>query len=290
MIRYYTYYSVGGYKDFFLGDNLSNHEYVYYMPLIPAYRKRAENNPEYAEKVARLEKLPQMELLTREDTKRFPKHGEAMISHGGYDLIYRHIEGEIVALSCRDIDSLDNDDIGRPIPFVFCLVCDSREEWKQMDSLAIYWAEHLAEVKKKLAGMLHLDSDTSGLRFSMADFNKWIEELKTCHSVSLMEVRKAYVLRPSTIDLQDTIRLQGLDNLDVLDFPSATINIIKDVHHTLTEDEHKKLLAMAVQDARNEITAQLKQQKRKLMFVSVAIGFVLGFILALLFSTCGHNK
>lgn len=286
MIRYFAYYSVGGYKDFFLGDNLSKHEYTYYLPLLPAYRKRAEQNPEYSKKVAELEKLPQIGLLSNDDSKGFPKQGEAMIAHSGYELIYRHIEDDTVAICCRDIASLDKDDVGRPIPFVFCLICDNREEWSQMDNIALYWAEHLAEAKKILANMLHLDSETSGLRFSIDDFNKWILGLPH-HSVPLMDAQKAFVLRPLDADLRETIRLQELQKLNVSDFPSSSIN--DDVHLTLSENEHRRLLEKAVEKARDEITNEMEQQKRKHFLVSMTIGFVLGFLLALLFSTCGHK-
>lgn len=287
MIRYYAYYSVGGYKDFFLGDNLTKHEYTYYLPLLPAYRKRAEQNPEYAKKVAQLEKLPQIGLLSNDDSKGFPKQGEAMITHSGYELIYRHVEEDTVAICCRDIASLDKDDVGRPIPFVFCLICDKKEEWSQMDNIALYWAEHIVEVKKILANMLHLDSETIGLRFSLSDFNKWILELPH-HSVPLMDAQKAFVLYPSGIDLHETIRMQELQKLDASDFPSSSSN--DDENLTLSENEHRRLLKKAVKEARDEITNEMEQQKRKQFLVSMTIGFVLGFLLALLFSTCGHNK
>lgn len=287
MIRYYAYYSVGGYKDFCLGDDLSKHKYTYYLPLLPAYRKRAEQNPEYLGKVAQLEKLPPFGLLSNDDPKGFPKQGEAMIAHSGYELIYRHIEDDTVAICCRNIASLDKDDVGRPIPFVFCLVCDSREEWPRMDSFALYCAEHLVEAKKRFADMLHLDSETSGLRFSIADFNDWILKMPSV-SFSLMETGKVFVRRPFETDISETIRLQELQGLEVNDFPASAI--VVEVPRTLTEDEHRRLLEKAVQEARDEMTNEMEQYKRKHFFVSIAIGFVFGFILALLFGTCGHNK
>ena len=35
MLRYYSYYSVGGYKDFYLGSNADQFDASYYLSLLP---------------------------------------------------------------------------------------------------------------------------------------------------------------------------------------------------------------------------------------------------------------
>lgn len=39
MLRYYSYYSVGGYKDFYLGSNADQFEASYYLSLLPVWEK-----------------------------------------------------------------------------------------------------------------------------------------------------------------------------------------------------------------------------------------------------------
>ena len=42
MLRYYSYYSVGGYKDFYLGSNADQFDASYYLSLLPVWEKRAQ--------------------------------------------------------------------------------------------------------------------------------------------------------------------------------------------------------------------------------------------------------
>lgn len=41
MLRYYSYYSVGGYKDFYLGSNADQFEASYYLSLLPVWGKKS---------------------------------------------------------------------------------------------------------------------------------------------------------------------------------------------------------------------------------------------------------
>ena len=42
MIHYYTYYSVGGYKDMYLGSEASEVERAYYLPLLDVEERQAK--------------------------------------------------------------------------------------------------------------------------------------------------------------------------------------------------------------------------------------------------------
>ena len=44
MLRYYSYYSVGGYKDFILGTSEDKQEATYYLPLLSVLEKRAKTD------------------------------------------------------------------------------------------------------------------------------------------------------------------------------------------------------------------------------------------------------
>lgn len=48
MLRYYSYYSVGGYKDFILGTSEEKQEATYYLPLLPVLEERAKTDEDAA--------------------------------------------------------------------------------------------------------------------------------------------------------------------------------------------------------------------------------------------------
>ena len=70
MIRYYTYYSCGGYKDLFVGSDLDQADASYFIPLINVWKK--SNKPEMAEKIARAEGVQHVKLITNTDSFGFP--------------------------------------------------------------------------------------------------------------------------------------------------------------------------------------------------------------------------
>ena len=55
MIRYYTYYSCGGYKDLFIGSDVDQADASYFIPLLNVWKK--SDKPGMAEKIKRAEML-----------------------------------------------------------------------------------------------------------------------------------------------------------------------------------------------------------------------------------------
>ena len=64
MLSYYSYYSIGGYKDLFLGTNNNKEEATYYLPLLPVLEERAKNDVEIAKVVGELKSLPAIKQLS----------------------------------------------------------------------------------------------------------------------------------------------------------------------------------------------------------------------------------
>ena len=182
MIRFYAYYSVAGYKEFYLGNNKATEEYTYFLPLLPVYKKKLENsvnaNSELQKEVERLESLPLIKEITKDEDYWLPKEADPLFSHDGYSLIYKHLVDKKQVLAIRDIPSKDLDGIGREIPFTFCLVCDEIDDWEFMDRIATFFALHLESVfqrENQLASFLHMDSESNGLRFSQRALIQWLE-------------------------------------------------------------------------------------------------------------------
>ena len=136
MLRYYSYYSVGGYKDFILGTNEEKQEATYYLPLLPVLEERAKTDANAAKQVQQLKELPQIHQLSADETYSLPKSARKLFSHAGYKLIYRHLEGDYYALALRNISGKAKDEHGRVIPFMFVILGDSKNDLNALDVLA----------------------------------------------------------------------------------------------------------------------------------------------------------
>ena len=96
MLRYYSYYSVGGYKDFYLGSNTDQFEASYYLSLLPVWEKRAQekDDSELQKKVDELKKLPSIKVMDEKfQEKKFTasitaKAQPAMIRGWGFFFIF----------------------------------------------------------------------------------------------------------------------------------------------------------------------------------------------------------
>ena len=75
MLRYYSYYSVGGYKDFYLGSNADQFDASYYLSLLPVWEKRAQEkeDAELQKKVDELKKLPSIKEWTKNRVMECPR-------------------------------------------------------------------------------------------------------------------------------------------------------------------------------------------------------------------------
>jgi hypothetical protein len=74
MLRYYSYYNVGGYKDMFLGDSNMKTDKTYFLPLLPIWKKKASaGDSDLAAKVKSLEALTSIKIVTRDESYGLPK-------------------------------------------------------------------------------------------------------------------------------------------------------------------------------------------------------------------------
>ena len=185
MFRYYSYYSVGGYKDFYLGDSSLSHEFMYYLPLLDIQEKKATETKD-KEKLAFISKakaLPKIEIITINKDFGFPNKAIPLVSHGGYDIIFSHMGEQEYALILRDIDSNSADESGRKIPFLFMIVSDTEEDSLKLAGISCYWANYKKSVSAKIASLLGYDNGYNGLRFALSEFNNWIQTISTASNI-----------------------------------------------------------------------------------------------------------
>ncbi len=284
MLRYYSYYSVGGYKDFFLGTSESSDVATYYLPLLGIQRKRAvETNDEDALKeVERQDELPKIYCISLEKTYGFPRDATRLISHGGYKLVLTHTEKNTCTLVLRDICGIAKDESGRAIPFLMMIVADSSDDIIVLGKIAAYWSNHIATVSAKIASLLVYDSKENGLRFDLGDFNKWI---KTCatHQNYVSTIAKDVDVALSSGVVNDFILLpDGITKqfiCDELGVSESGMRVIPYSKVYPLDDEEKTIL---MKELANE--EQEKQRKKQLLYYFVG-GVIVGLLVALLFST-----
>lgn len=171
MIHYYTYYSVGGYKDMYLGSEASEAERAYYLPLLDVEERQAkeENDKMLLAKVARQKKLEQISILTQTENYGLPKAANTLVTHGSYSLIFTHLEGNKFIIVVRGLNARDS------VPFLLSLMSDSADDLPRMNRLATYIAANTETSKKELAACLHYDPAENGLCVELSQLNKWIE-------------------------------------------------------------------------------------------------------------------
>lgn len=173
MIRYYSYYSVGGYKEMYLGNNHSTDERVYYLPLFEAERqqsKTAHDDSLYL-KLERQEKLPKICILTPSQTCGLPRKAITLITHGSFSLIYSHLEDAKFIIVIRGIQA------DGTVPFLFSFMCDEQGDVSNMNRLASYLATNTNAAKRELTRYLHYDSQENGLCFEQKLMNLWLENI-----------------------------------------------------------------------------------------------------------------
>ena len=128
MLKYYSYYSVGGYKNFYLGDIENKAENTYYFPLIPILEEEAKTTESVVSRLQELKSMPKIEQMTEDNLFSFPKRALPLFTEAGYKMIYQHVEGEVYALTVREVSNNAKDEMGRAIPFVFAITGEGKKD------------------------------------------------------------------------------------------------------------------------------------------------------------------
>ena len=173
MIHFYTYYSVGGYKDMYLGSEGSDAERAYYLPLLPVEKKQAEEEHDTVllAKVERQQQLPKIGILTQEENFGLPRAANTLVTHGSYSFAYTYLEGDKHIMVIRGLSAKDT------VQFLFSLMSDSREDLPRMNRLATYIVTNPTTSRKELAACLHYDPLENGLCVELAQLNAWVKRV-----------------------------------------------------------------------------------------------------------------
>ena len=274
MLRYYTYYSVGGYKDLYLGNSTMNQEATFFLPLLGILRKRAEasGNKEELEAVVRKETLPKILHVTQSNTCDMPKAASRLISHGGYKLIFLHDAECKGILVLRDIVGDNKDESGRAAPFLILITSDTYDEIEKLRHIAAYWSNHIEEVSQKVASFITYDRDANGIRFALHDFNEWLP-LTEADSSKVETIKGNVQIGDTNSFLLISAGLSSSAIKGELGLSESTIKIIP-VDKILPLDNPTKAKSMLVK-ARAEAALR---RKRKIVYYAIGGAIALGII------------
>ena len=170
MIRYYTYYSCGGYKDLYIGSDTDQIDASYFIPLLNVWKK--SDKPGMEGKVAKAESVQNVKLITSTDNAGFPSECNLMFSHGGYNAIYRTLKDGKTCLCIRDISNNSKDEEGRDIPFNFLFIADGYESIKKLDAFALLFLTKGHHIKSQIAYAISYDPVINGVKFDLSKLNE----------------------------------------------------------------------------------------------------------------------
>lgn len=178
MVKFYAYYSFGGYREFYLGNSQDNFTYSWYFSMLPIWESRLREAEDQAlrTRIEDARSLPLIEDVGKGGVNAIPTEASSLVSHGGYDLIYK-TAGVHQVLAVKDIDS--KDDSGRPVPFMMLFVSKDAEGIAILDKLVEYSLTELKAFKEKLSELFVYDLDKNGLRFNVQQMNAILAEVNS---------------------------------------------------------------------------------------------------------------
>ena len=244
MLHFYTYYSVGGYKELYLGNNSSNVDRTFYLPLLSVEREQAEKNKdkELSEKVERQCNLPSIKRITNTNRYGWPTMADTLITHGSYLLIYTHIADEKFIISIRGICGNEKDETGRPIPYMFAIMSDNIEDLVLMNHIATYISKDLNKSKKEIANFIHYDAVENGLCFEIKAFMRWVKDISRSEKNDYLTFSNSERIRIEA--KTGEICLMVIPNGLTPSFAMNEISLQKRLKTTCTIDENKKLIKL----------------------------------------------
>lgn len=290
MLRYYSYYSIGGYKDLYLGSNEDKAEETFYLPLLSVLKEESKTDENARRQFDELNELPRIFQLSDKENYGLPSGAATLFSHAGYKVIYKHVQGDTHALAIRDIGCGSKDEMGRSIPFLIVITGDTVDDVRKLNIIAAYFASYMKHAEEAISSFIGYDRDRNGLRFKLAEFNNWLANIvKENESNTVVSTRGvihingtegkvALLIVPTGISQSYSAEEQNLSNYQI-----ESVNMEELICKTDTEKIVNQLENTAQE--LNHIKTSYATMKK----VAIGVGIV-GFLTGLFLKSCGRGN
>lgn len=247
MLKYYSYYNVGGYKDMFLGDSTMSSESTFFLPLLPIWKKKAEaGDVSLAEKIESLEKLPKIKILTVDSNYDLPKSAFTLISHAGYKVCLSMLSTGESIFAIRDIDSNSKDESGRSIPFLLLIVGDTDSDRIVLEKMAAYAVSHIDDISRRIAGLFSYNPTVNGIEFSLHALNGLIKDISVKNNNTFMTLTRDVVVDLKKNEIALFAIPEGLDRTIAIkeqNLKGKNVNFVM-MSEVIPLDNQKKMKSM----------------------------------------------
>lgn len=282
MLKYYSYYNVGGYKDMFLGDSSMNVQETYYLPLLAIWKKKAASGDSDADsKLKSVESLEKIQLLSSKEGFGLPKEAETMFSHGGYKVLYTvGTNGESI-FAIRDIESDSKDESGRTIPFLLVIVGTTDKDAKILERVATYASSHLESFSKELSKLFYYNADINGVVFRLASINSIVKNISKDGNNSLLTIEGVQTIESKRGLVSLLVLPEGISKemaISEQNLKGKTVHTIS-IGQILPLDNQKKLVTTlrGIKDVKTSIYTDRRVQY--LVGGAIVLGFIFGYFL-----------
>lgn len=223
MLRIYSYYNHGGFKDMYLGTFDEDVDVKYFIPLYKVYEKRLAENPndkKSADKITLWSSLVQIKELNENSSEAYPQDASIVISHSGYKVMLKQLQNGTTLLAVRDIPG-HADEFNRPSSFAVMLIGDGKQEYKNLCIFADYLKnkENLSLFETFCSGVFEHDIKVNALQFHFKEFVSEVKDIISKHEIKeekfINDRKVKLIVVPETLKAIDAIREQGLTKYDI---------------------------------------------------------------------------
>lgn len=243
MVKFYAYYSFGGYRELYLGNSQDTFTHSWYFSMLPIWeaRLRQAEDEGLRARIEEARNLPQIEDVGKGGDNAIPTEAATLVSHGGYDVIYK-TAGEHQVLAVKDIDS--RDDSGRPAPFMMLFEAHDGEGIALLDKLAEYLLTELKAFKEKLSELFVYDLNKNGLRFDVQLMNTILAKVNDLTPSPQVAWHKHFrvhaIITAQRLDI--TLQNQNISRADVFFASDLNGNILLERKLEVKDDVKQEII------------------------------------------------
>lgn len=290
LIKYFAYYSVGGYKDMYLGNSEMEEECTYYSPF---YSQWKDNTlPEtfvdrMKEQLEYLDKQTHIKILTALD-EDLPIDASKFVSHSGFKLACCTLNNGATTIALKDLNSSAQDETERCIPFMLQLLSD---DTKTQIALADYIRTHLETEEEFFANLFEYNANYNCVQFNIAKLNAWIKDVienkletgndnstaRKLHILVLSNgVTKEYALSELGILLKDCNKIYNVAGICVYNSETDSFSSSENGVHVSPEAEVKsKFIMEGIKATMYKLVAFTEEDKKDLAEINKHIKLIL---------------